>query len=225
MVLTDIRAIPVVSDTDEALTDLQRALLRAGVQILDADHVADYQREKLAQAKEARRKKPIARVHTAVFAGIRIVATLVGAFCGFEIFRSGFYGLPMPMLVLLSLMGAVSGALAVVVLGAAALEIPYPRAGLIKARDLLDLLAWRSYLVGACGGGSGATGPVFHGPGVGYDTVIPEEGRDICRAVGEADAMGTFTVEQLDNDPFLLVKNGDEKYYLFAWDESGYVPR
>jgi len=113
----------------------------------------------------------------------------------------------------------------------------YQRDKLREARKLLfedegAFLAWRRYLIGECSDGVLECLRVVHAPGVEAPTVIPEAGRKIIDGIARTGVHAYFILEQLDDDPFLLVSEwpvtapgtDPDGYYIFAWDEAGYIP-
>jgi hypothetical protein len=189
------------------LTDLQRALLKAGVKILNTDDVKVYQAAKLAEerGKLLNRKPWIAALALPALAAAVLVACHVPSpVTGFVPF-------------VLSLLGITFFVL--VAIGAVVVARP--------PRRMAETLDWREYLIGEHFGSLGWVDESYSAPGVGRFPV-PVEAQAICHRVAAAGARATFNVRQLDTDPFLVVENRDdcrERYYLFAWGEEGYLPR
>jgi len=90
------------------------------------------------------------------------------------------------------------------------------------------LLQWRNYPIGFCQRGSLMCDGVIVAPGIPVNTQIPAEGMAVMQRIADTGVEAVFSADQLDADPFLIVRNHhhrSEYYYIFAFDEHGYVPR
>lgn len=97
------------------------------------------------------------------------------------------------------------------------------------------LLQWRGYAVGVCRNGRlNQFLPAFRATGTDFVTTIPVAGVAILERVAATGVEAVIEVEQCDEDPFLMLAaslrenvrrpNTSEHYYLYAWDEHGYIP-
>jgi hypothetical protein len=100
-------------------------------------------------------------------------------------------------------------------------------------------LAWRMYRVGECIDGVLDILRSFTAPGTFAETVIPSYLIDAAEKIAATGIAATFSVEQLDTDPFLKVtatytgsnlvrkycanEETKETYYIGVWDENGFV--
>jgi hypothetical protein len=216
--MTSMQSIRIraIEQEELPLTDLQRALLRAGVKILDADDVEAYQRAKLLEARD-RLVEPRPSWLRPIVGGV-LVAVGVFVSCMF----------------VASLLGRAPAVLYLVVYCAFFAGAFFGLARAVRARlthDLitayrLNILMWRRYRLGwADSGHLVAFSNAIHPPGVPTETVLPPEGVAICKRIAKAGAACMLAVDQLDEDPFLSAAYGSERYFLFAWDEQGFVPQ
>ena len=197
LTMTDIR-VREIDNENLPLTDLEHALLNAGVKILNQDSVREYQARKLEEVK-ARLKSPLQNRRLALGAVLLLSAGLTGAVL---LFRSAPLFSAVPLMIAVGLTRIL-----------ASLAVRSSR-----------LVEWRSYSVGCCWGGHLHLLPIVRAPGVEFTTPVPVEARIICESIAGTKASFSFEVEQLDDDPFLKVLNGSEHYYLLGWDEQGFIP-
>jgi hypothetical protein len=90
------------------------------------------------------------------------------------------------------------------------------------------VLAWRVYPVGFCSHGSLICSRLIVAAGVPIDTEIPQAAVDVMERIAATGVSVNFFADQLDADPFIWMANhyaSAERYYIFAWDEEGYIPR
>jgi len=213
-------------DEELPLSNLERAILGAGVQVLDPDDVQRYQGDMRAAARAAGVWTELA------CAWRRAVIILVWAICLLLPAALVWTGMRYWMVALVSL-------IAILAVSKVNAVLSRPRG----RRRPVGYIDWRTYSAGQCqsapvpmGDGHfqkaadyyGSHSPLlrqFSAAGTRTVTQIPEEAREIARKIAAQGVDAEFRVEQLDDDPFLFVKVGYERFYLFAWDEEGFIPR
>lgn len=206
------------------LTPLQTALLKSGVKILDEENVMTYQREQLDKARAAM----LSGTSTEKRPKLRWESNAAGAFAGLLAIATGAYsfmqlkaGIPIPIK-----FACASGIFLGLLLMAgclAELALRYDR-WCRPERTLLQraaLLKWRTYAVGSCGPAGFSVANPFLAAGVG-NISIPDAAVDVARRISRAGAEASFSVDQLDSDPFLWVHSEDEWYCVAVWDEEGF---
>jgi hypothetical protein len=194
------------------LTDLQRAILGAGAMVLNEDDVNAFQAMKLKQVREARKKRRSIPL-PALFVGWGLSVGLGagGAITQIILGRVGWW---------IFLVGAAGAFVAAWSIGKTRRQSsPWP-----------ELLAWRKYTIGYCARGEFVYEGEKHLSLPGAGPQLPSAAFAILHRLGHAGAFCNVSVEQLDEDPFLLANLLDdgierERYYIFAWDEEGFIPR
>lgn len=199
--------------TEETLpfTPLQQALYRCGVKILDEDGVKEYQAEKL---KAKRREIAAER------AWINWGDLLMGFGVAFAASVSVGFLTALPWRVIFPAALLTASTLSLLCLWH---DIKN------KTRNATRLLEWRRYFLGVVAPGYKLE-RILYPAGVPQPTIVPPECRALCASIAKEFTGSEYAcahLEQLDEDPFVyLVEPGSkERYYIFAWDEEGYVPR
>jgi hypothetical protein len=221
--MDSIRVYDIDAELSQATTPTQRALLKAGVKILDNDDVAIYMgaklREARARARELVRAQPPPKVPARrgrVFWPFLLVAV------GGGLIYLGVAFLP-ALAATLCLMAGVVLAIAGIAAGESMFPesvVPVPRSAYrdYQARAKLSLLAWRPYPAGEVHCGQDLILRSIHAAGQ-PDIVLPPEALAVCERIRRTDHHVEFEVVQLDDDPFLCTVG--EVYYLCVWDETG----
>lgn len=224
--MSTLAAIPTRSILDgrdtEALplTPLERAILAAGVRVLDEDVVKDYQADAL---KKARRWWSLRGMDPWKVCGMLL---------GSVIFGISVAGLTRLVFLLVS---KVTGPVAAP--DPAPVSISLGLGGsyaiLLACKWMSEhrayQIGWRRYAVAYLDGGDAAM-PAWFKPGPSLAAVkIPPQAVSICHRVADnlrGSQQMTAGIEQLDDGPFIyLTTDGLSRYYVFAWDEKDFVPR
>jgi hypothetical protein len=186
------------------LTPLERALLATGCKLLYEDGVKEYQKERLQEAKRAARP-PVWVIC------LRVLAVCMALFCApwaaFHPHAPSFW----------LWLGAWILSLGTDLVLQLIYTIP----------QRYRLLAWRTYWLGSIEYGRTNARSSIRAAHWLPPTVVPEECIALLGRIAEAMPSDSAQVhlEQLDDDPFVYLYKDARRYYIFAWDEKGYVPR
>lgn len=219
MTAQEIRRRPVEAPP---LTELQKGLVKAGVRPFYTNDVKKYQREKI---EELKRRKP-GPVWGYLLAGCLLLAGF-GFLLGFLLVQIPHFfrwESALSALWVAGMAGLFHGGVRSLIAGFAG-----------RTRPSLAL-AWRSYHIGVCPAPHGSPyGSQFQVPnafraGAVGMIPIPREIQDIGNRVAATGVSAVFEVQQLDADPFLLVRSlhimcseAKEEYYIGVWDEKGFA--